>query len=160
MATNNILQYLEQLDSAGADYGVTPSNRRVVETFIANGAIADGAWVSLDIDESGDGAKSLFVVEADGNGTGTQAVVGVAIDGGAAAAGDKVNVQICGLVSAKVDGSSPNIAIGDALFISNTAGVAIAATDASGANIKGICGTACEAATGAASKLVLITRKF
>lgn len=159
MATNNILQYLEELDAEGNDYGVTPSNRRVVETFIANGAIAANAWVSLDIDETGDGAKSLYVVEADGNGTGTQAVVGVAL-AGASAAGDKVQVQICGLVDAKVDGSSPNIAIGDALFISDTAGVAIAKTDASGANIKGVIGTACEAASGAASVLCLITRKF
>jgi hypothetical protein len=159
MATNNILQYLEELDADGNDYGVTPSNRRQVETFIANGAIADGAWVSFDIDEAGAGAKSLYVVEGDGNGTGTQAVFGVAL-GGAAAAGDKVKVQICGLVSAKVDGSSPSIAIGDALFISDTAGVAIAATDASGANINAIVGTACEASSGAGSILCLIARKF
>ena len=159
MATNNILQYLEELDANGVDYGVTPSNRRVTEIFIANGAIADGAWVSLDIDETGDGAKSLFVVEADGNGTGTQAVVGVAL-GGASAAGDKVKVQICGLVEAKVDGSAVNIAIGDALFISDTAGVARAYTDATAANIKGVIGTAAAGSTAAESILCLITRKF
>jgi hypothetical protein len=161
MATASTLQYLESSDSAGTSYGVTPSNRRVVETFIASGAIAQGAWVSLDLGKSADGDKSLFVVEADTNEAGDpEAVIGVAIEGGAAAAGDRVQVQIAGLVDAKVDGSSPNIAIGDALFASTAAGVAVALTDATGGNVKGVIGTACEAASGATTVLCLITRKF
>lgn len=153
MSTSKILQYLESGNSSAT------SHRAEFETFIASGAIALGAWVSFDTSKSVAGDKTLYVVEADANATDTRACFGVAAEA-AAAAGDKVKIQIAGLVSAKVDGTSPVIAAGDALFLSDTAGVAIAKTDATGANVRPQIGTAIGTANNAASIICLIHKKF
>ena len=46
MATNRTLQKLDILDSDGNAFGVDTSNRRQIETFIADGAIGlrDRDW--------------------------------------------------------------------------------------------------------------------
>ena len=44
MATNDLLQKLD----GGADFGVTTSNRRQTEVFIAKEAVAVGDWVPFD----------------------------------------------------------------------------------------------------------------
>ncbi len=136
MATSSLIQYLEATDAAGTTLGLTPSNRRVEETFIASSAITVGQWVALDLTTTlSDGDKSLKVAPADGNGgSGTgitslnSVVVGVALT--AAAAGDKVEVVTRGMCEASVSESGSGINVGDALQISNTAGTAVITTGA------------------------------
>ncbi len=136
MSTSSLIQYLQATDGAGATLGLTPSNRRVRETFIASSTITAGQWVALDFTvANSDGDKSLKVVPADGNaGAGAgitslaSVVVGVALAG--AAAGEKVEVVVRGLVDASVTEAGAGINVGDALQISNTAGVAAITTGA------------------------------
>jgi hypothetical protein len=48
MSTSSLIQYLQATDGAGATLGLTPSNRRVRETFIASSTITAGQWVALE----------------------------------------------------------------------------------------------------------------
>ena len=139
MSTSSLIQYLQATDGSGATLGLTPSNRRVRETFIASSAITVGQWVALDLTvANSDGDKSLKVVPADGNaaaGAGPPAitstasvVVGVALN--AASAGEKVEVVVRGMCEASVTEAGAGINVGDALQISNTAGVAAITTGA------------------------------
>lgn len=129
MATSSLIQSLDVTDSAGTAIGLTVSDRRRIESFIAAGTIGVGDWVALDYSQSTDGARSIKVVGADGNagaaGTITSTasrVVGVALT--AASAGGRVDVVTRGLADASVTESGSGIKQGDALVISNTAGVA------------------------------------
>ena len=136
MSTSSLIQYLDGTDAAGTTLGLTPSNRRVEETFIANGSITAGQWVALDFTVANtDGDKSFKVVAADGNassGTGitstASVVVGVALND--ASSGGKVEVVVRGLAEASVSESGSGINVGDALQISNTAGTAVITTGA------------------------------
>jgi len=58
MATSTLVQFL------AAGQSVETSNKRQVETFKADGAIAAGAPVMFDLAESDDGDKMLKVVES------------------------------------------------------------------------------------------------
>jgi hypothetical protein len=136
MATSTLIQSLDGTFADGTSAGLTPSNRRVEEIFIASSTISVGQWVALDLTvANSDGDKSLKVVPADGNaaaGAGitstASVVVGVALT--AAAAGGKVEVVTRGMVEASVTESGAGINVGDALQISNTAGVAVLTTGA------------------------------
>jgi hypothetical protein len=136
MATSSLIQYLEGTDSAGTTVGLSVSNRRIEETFIASAAITAGQWVALDLTTTlSDGDKSLKVAPADGNGSaGTgvtslnSVVVGVAL--AAAAVGARVEVVTRGMCEASVTETGSGINVGDALQISNTAGVAAITTGA------------------------------
>ena len=119
MATNTILQCLNE----GSDFGVTASNRRQVEVYIAAETVAEGDAVSLDLSQSVDGDKALKIVKAD-TGTATdKAFVGVVLKSaetdGTLDAGARIFVVVAGPVEANVDGST---AAGDYLEISSTAG--------------------------------------
>ena len=117
MATNTLLQYLQADDGSGAPLGVTASNRRQVERYIAGGAIAANDLVAFDFSKTADGEIALTVVKADSGSADSIAVVGFA-----AAAGDELNVTIAGIhVSANVAGA---VAKGDRLSISAVAGQA------------------------------------
>lgn len=96
MATNTLLQYLQADDGSGVALGVTPSNRRQVERFIASSAISAGDIVALDISKTADGDKSLFVVQADTGDGLTTLTIGVALED--AAANEDLNVVIRGFV--------------------------------------------------------------
>lgn len=137
MATSTLIQYLEtagqsagQLDTTGlpsAAVGTAAMDRRQVETFFAVGAIAAGAFVSLDAAQAEDGNKAVFVKPADSGDATASCCVGVAL--AAAADGAKVEVCIRGVCEANVAGAS---AQGDVLTHSATAGQAAtiaAATD-------------------------------
>jgi hypothetical protein len=136
MATSSLIQYLDGTDSAGTSVGLGPSNRRIEEIFIASATITAGQWVALDLTTTlSDGDKSLKVAPADGNGGAgagvtslNSVVVGVAVTG--AAAGARVEVVTRGMVEASVTESGAGINVGDALQISNTAGVAVLTTGA------------------------------
>lgn len=164
MATSSLIQYLDSTDAAGTTLGLTPSNRRIEETFIASAAITAGQWVALDLTVAlSDGDKSLKVAPADGNGSAgagppaitslNSIVVGVALT--AAAAGEKVEVVTRGMCEASVTESGSGINIGDALQISNTAGVAVLTTGA----LVPVCGflvDALAAAAGTATRTVYV----
>jgi hypothetical protein len=165
MATSSLIQSLDATYSDGTtSVGLTPSNRRIEETFIANGTITAGQWVALDLTvANSDGDKSLKVVAADGNaaaGAGPPAitstasvVVGVALTG--ASTGQRVEVVTRGMCEASVTESGSGIAVGDALQISNTAGSAALTTGA----LVPVCGflvDALAAATGTAIRTVYV----
>ena len=122
MATSTLLQYLDQSSSDG-DYGITASNRRQIETYIAGGTIAANDLVAFNFDTAGgesDGEIALTVVKADSGSTNSIAVVGFALGG--ASAGDKVDISVAGIhESANVAGA---VVKGDRLSISATAGQA------------------------------------
>ena len=136
MSTSSLIQYLQATDGSGTTLGLTPSNRRVRETFIASAPITVGQWVALDLTVAlSDGDKSLKVIPADGNASAGATItsiasiaVGVALN--AAAVGEKVEVVVRGMVDASVTEAGAGILIGDALQISNTAGVAAITTGA------------------------------
>ena len=100
MATSTLIQYLESTDSAGAALGVTMSNRRQVETFIAEGAIAIGDAVAFNTNRAAEGEKTLYVFPADTDSQHSKCFVGVALE--AAAAGGKVRVCISGVCTANL----------------------------------------------------------
>tara|TARA_R100000664_G_C2758344_1_gene147127 strand:+ start:1981 stop:2439 length:459 start_codon:yes stop_codon:yes gene_type:complete len=118
MATNTLLQYLQSTDGDGVALGITPSNRRQVERFIASSAIAAGDIVALDITKTADGDKSLFVVKADTSKGETTLTIGVALE--AAEADAELNVVIRGLV--KDANVASGGAVGDRIVGSGTAG--------------------------------------
>mgnify|MGYP003120667739 FL=1 len=96
MATSTLVQFLATGQS------VETSNKRQVETFKADGAIAAGAPVMFDIAESDDGDKMLKVVESAAD----AACIGVSLEDAAVAAGDDVRVVLSGFVSALVKGTN------------------------------------------------------
>tara|TARA_Y100000004_G_scaffold192748_1_gene253849 strand:+ start:1262 stop:1726 length:465 start_codon:yes stop_codon:yes gene_type:complete len=122
MATSTLLQYLDQSSSDG-DYGITASNRRQIETYIAGGSISANDLVAFNFDTAGgetDGEIALTVVQADSGSANSIAVVGFALND--ASDGEKVDITVAGIhVSANVNGS---VAKGDRLSISATAGQA------------------------------------
>jgi len=118
MATNTLLQYLQADDGSGVALGVTPSNRRQVERFIASSAISAGDIVALDISKTADGDKSLFVVKADTSAGATTLTIGVALED--AATNEDLNVVIRGFV--KDANVATGGAIGDRIIGSSTAG--------------------------------------
>jgi hypothetical protein len=161
MATSSLIQYLDGTDSAGTTVGLGPSNRRIEETFIASAAITAGQWVALDLTTTlSDGDKSLKVAPADGNGSAgagvtslNSVVVGVALT--AAAVGARVEVVTRGMCEASVTEAGAGINVGDALQISNTAGVAAITTGA----LVPVCGflvDALAAAAGTATRTVYV----
>lgn len=164
MATSSLIQYLDGTDSAGTTVGLGPSNRRIEETFIASAAITAGQWVALDFTvANSDGDKSLKVAPADGNGSAgagppaitslNSVVVGVALT--AAAVGARVEVVTRGMCEASVTETGSGINVGDALQISNTAGVAQITTGA----LVPVCGflvDALAAAAGTATRTVYV----
>lgn len=104
MATSNLIQYLETSDSSGSDLGVTPSNRRQIETFIAKSTIAVGDAVILDNTQTGDGLQGLVVKSAGFNAAGVAGIVGVALDAVTATSTKalRVRVVISGEATVKV----------------------------------------------------------
>jgi len=118
MATNTILQYLDSQASDGSSYGVSASNRRQIQKFIASETIVANDLVSLDLSKTADGDKGLFIVKAD-VGTGTDScAIGFAIDGGAA--GEAISVTIAGIhENANVAAAT---AAGSPLCVGSTAG--------------------------------------
>lgn len=104
----------------------------------AGGAIA--LWASVIVTVAPDGKDPITVTESSGA---AQAVIGTAVgpklaSGKAAdASGDKVNICVFGQCKAKVLGKSVNIAVGDGLVSSATAGK-LDKADVSGANAAAI----------------------
>ena len=120
MATSTTLQYLDHQNKDSETYGITASNRRQVETYIAGGTIAANDLVAFDFSKSTDAEIALTVVKADSGSTDSIAAIGFALGG--ASAGEKVDITVAGIhVSANVAGA---VAKGDRLSISAVAGQA------------------------------------
>ena len=116
MATSTLLQLLDSTYGDGTTaIGITASNRRQIETFKSNDAIAVGDALSLDLAQVKDGDKALYVKRADTGTDATRCGIGIALS--PAAAGDDVQVCIAGLCEAKVKAGT---AIGDRMSIYNT----------------------------------------
>ena len=115
MATSTLLQSLNDSDNQS---GVTASNRRQVESFLASEAITANDLVCLDFSKSDDGDKALYIKQADSSDGLTVAGIGFALN--TAAAGETCTVTVAGLhVSANVDALT---AVGDRLKVSATGG--------------------------------------
>ena len=108
MATQNLLQRLDKAaDTTGSS--VDASDRRIEETFVAAEAIAAGDFVTLDLNQSDNSDKALFVKKLTSTAISSLGV-GVAIK--AAADGEAVRVCIRGMIAANV---ATGIAQGDRL---------------------------------------------
>ena len=90
MATQTLINYLEttQQDGFGAsvDVGLAAMNRRQVETYKADEALAAGDWVALSLGAGGgvantDGVASVSVRKSDLNEAGGLGSQGVLFDG-------------------------------------------------------------------------------
>ena len=127
MASATYLQSLDSVYEDGTSRGVTPSNRRQIETFIAKEVIAIGDWVAFDVGATADGDVTLGVYKADSNSVPIRPAVGVALHA-ATAAEDKIEVCISGVCNASVgDNGGAGNAIGTPLETTGTAGTADAA---------------------------------
>ena len=156
MATSTLLQYLEPTDGAGVANGITPSNRRQTETFIASETLAVGDLVSLDLAATGNGVKSLKIMKANTTTGADKCFVGVVLESvesdGALTAGSSIRVVIRGIVPALMVGKNDQnvnavIAVGDPIALATTAGNAALLVTAGFSEV----GIAVEATTSAAS---------
>ena len=128
MASATYLQSLDSVYENGDSRGITPSNRRQTEIFLASHPIAVNDLVALDFTtvSYSDGDKALYIRKALDTEI-SQVPVGFALNA-AAAAGDKVEVTIAGIhKSANVVNTT---AAGDRLIISNVPGQAKVVTAA------------------------------
>ncbi len=131
MATSSDIQYLSAANTA-----IAASNRRVTETFYADGAIVIGDCVCFELTETGTD-RVVKVVKADTGAAPTQQAIGVMIahDGAGtnAAAGDRVTVVVKGY--AEGANLAANVVQGALITASGTAGrAALYDADATDAN--------------------------
>jgi hypothetical protein len=110
MATSTIIQFLNPGEAADT------SNRTERETFLAAGTIAVGDLVALDLAQTLDSDKLLFVIAADSGTAAKSICIGVAAS--AAVLNENCNVLLRGIATVKVDGSGTAVAAGDALCLS------------------------------------------
>ena len=151
MATNTILQSLNDSTAFGGVSTTGTSNRTQVETFLAGGAISVGDWVAVDTTKTG-ADKTLFVIEAGTSANGNATVVGVALETVAAAA--QVRVVISGYAASANTNGSPGA--GQPLVVQTVAGAA----DAAGAGITAPpCGVALSASVANKAE-VLVYKRF
>ena len=92
MATNTILQYLDQANADGEDYGF-PSNRQQKETFVASEQISDGDLVCLDISKTSDGDKMAHIKKLKTDVGLTAVAIGVADEDIASGASGEVIIR-------------------------------------------------------------------
>ena len=161
MSSANVLQ---SLNTSADGAGVTSSNRRVSEIFIASENLAANTVVSLDLSQSDDSDKALYVKTAD---TTDACPIGVIEQD--YAAGEDVTVILRGIVDAKVNSTNASgytdIAVGDALVSQIAGGVLTAAgVDENGTaafNLKAATAIALAASTNTAETIsVFVIKNF
>ena len=101
MARATYLQSLDATYEDGTSRGVTPSNRRQTEIFIASAPIVAGDAVSFDTSKTADGDKALYVLPASTGAQTSKCFVGIALEA-AAAAGDQIRVCVAGVCDANI----------------------------------------------------------
>ena len=158
MATATTLQYLEQTDSSGTAYSVGTSNRRQIETFIADGSIGLGDVVTFDVVATGGSEVVLKVIEAAAD----KSAIGVALND--AEAGERVNVCLSGICEAQVEGANnagnSAIAAGDYLCLGDTAGTLYKFTAGADAVPHAIAVDTAGSGDAAAQKTVIFLKQF
>ena len=75
-----LLQYLQATDGEAKALGITPSNRRQVERFIASASIKAGDMVCLDITKSDLGEQGLYITAANRTSGDTIVAIGFALE--------------------------------------------------------------------------------
>tara|TARA_R110000772_G_scaffold44288_4_gene101936 strand:+ start:626 stop:1078 length:453 start_codon:yes stop_codon:yes gene_type:complete len=131
MATSTLIQAL----IAGGD--ADQSNRRQVETFLANGAIAAGDWVSFDSTKTGADA-TLYAIEAAAVATvGNSLTMGVSLE--TVVAGDKVRVVISGYCARA---SVPAATVAGSALVGPVTVAGQATIEAPGTTTGSLCGAA------------------
>ena len=158
MATATTLQYLEQTDSSGTAYSVGTSNRRQIETFIADASIGLGDVVTFDVVATGGSEVVLKVIEAAAD----KSAIGVALND--AEAGERVNVCLSGICEAQVEGKNnagnSAIAAGDYLCLGSTAGTLYKFTAGADAVPHAIAVDTAGSGDAAAQKTVIFLKQF
>ena len=158
MATNTLLQKLDILDSDGVAFSADTSNRRQVETFIADGAIALGDLVAFDVVTGGGAECVIKVIESTAN----KSAIGAALN--AAGAGDQVRVCLSGICEAQVEGKNAAgnsaISAGDYLCVGAVAGTLYKFTADTDAVPHAIAVDDVNSAAAAAQSTVIILKQF
>jgi hypothetical protein len=165
MATSTLVQYLNTTTNLAAggttQVGVTPSNRRQVESFLTRTAIVKGQLVAVDVslmatDATG-GLTAATVIAADFNSATVQKiVVGVALESvtGTATSPQDVQVVVRGPATA-VPLATVGCAVGDPLVL-DTAGATGACMVNTAANIGHVFGYALETVAAAGNIRVYV----
>ena len=99
MASATYLQSLDATYEDGTSRGVTPSNRRQIETFIAAEVIAKNDMVCLDLAQTGAGKQVLYIKKANRSAGATCLAIGFALEAATAdevAAGKTIQVTVAG----------------------------------------------------------------
>jgi len=130
MASATYLQSLDSTYEDGTSRGVTASNRRQIETYLAAETLAIGDVVTFDYANADDGKKTLYVKKAS-KAAAKRNAIGVVLEAANSAGSFTVNepirVVIGGIVSAQVEGKDANgdsiISVGDLLTAGNVDGV-------------------------------------
>ena len=139
MASATYLQSLDSVYEDGTSRGITPSNRRQIESFIASAAIVAGDLVSLDISkiaaanpgvpaskgwsEAAIADAVLYIKKADSTTSPGVAASGFALEA-ATAAGDVIKVTVAGIHAEAKLAAAVNQ--GDRLKVTGTPGEAAA----------------------------------
>ena len=154
MASSTLVQFLAPGSS------VETSNRRQIEHFIADGAIAAGAPVMFDIAESVDGDIMLKVVESAADAP----CIGVSLEDAAVAAGDDVRVVLAGFCKALVKGTNnagnSAISAGNYLCQGDVAGEFYKYTIGADAVPHAVCLEAVSSGAAAALVKVIVLKQF
>ena len=165
MATSTLLQKLD----GGSDFGVTTTNRRETEVFIAKETVAVGDWVAFDYGATEDGDVTLGIYKADTNSTPKRPAIGVVLetldvdnDGVADySAGSRIRVVLSGVCDAKTsDNGGAGMAIGDTLHVETTAGEADLYVNTSTQPVCGILAETVAAAAGSGTRRVVVIKQF
>ena len=166
MATNDLLQKLD----GGADFGVTTSNRRQTEVFIAKETVAVGDWVALDYGATDDGDVTLGIFKADGNSNPVRTPFGVVVGTldttltGAAdlTTGARIEVCIKGVCNAlfAANGSGADYPLGTLMQVTNNAGEAGVAAAGSAQPVCGILAQVQPNGAGAQLRRVVVRKSF
>lgn len=99
MASATYLQSLDSVYENGDSRGITPSNRRQIESFIAAEPIAKNDMVCLDLAQTGAGKQVLYIKKANRSTGPTVLAIGFALEAATAAdvtAGKAIKVTVAG----------------------------------------------------------------
>ena len=99
MASATYLQSLDSVYENGDSRGITPSNRRQIESFIVAEPIAKNDMVCLDLAQTGAGKQVLYIKTANRSTGPTCLAIGFALEAATAAdvtAGKAIQVTVAG----------------------------------------------------------------
>jgi hypothetical protein len=99
MASATYLQSLDSVYEDGTPRGITPSNRRQIESFIVAEPIAKNDMVCLDLAQTGAGKQALYIKKANRTAGATILAIGFALEDATAAdvsAGKAIQVTVAG----------------------------------------------------------------